>query len=167
VSRRGPAGASSAHKDGYSLLMLPPSGICRRAEPGSVQRACDHYQGAISAREPIIHLIRSTFRYASRRDWDALSKDLRPCPLPQTLPVAPRPYSRIKSGSPLPPSLNPQPRLLGAQCATVLRAGAIYAAPPRPACPAVLPSPDSYQERRLSAGFGQSRLAIPSPGPAS
>ncbi|GII22524.1 IS256 family transposase [Planosporangium mesophilum] len=26
----------------------------------------------------IIHLIRNTFRYASRRDWDALSKDLRP-----------------------------------------------------------------------------------------
>jgi putative transposase len=26
----------------------------------------------------IIHLIRNTFRYASRRDWDALSRDLRP-----------------------------------------------------------------------------------------
>jgi putative transposase len=26
----------------------------------------------------IIHLIRNTFRYASRKDWDALSKDLRP-----------------------------------------------------------------------------------------
>jgi putative transposase len=26
----------------------------------------------------VIHLIRNTFRYASRRDWDALSKDLRP-----------------------------------------------------------------------------------------
>ncbi len=26
----------------------------------------------------IIHLIRNTFRYASRRDWDALAKDLRP-----------------------------------------------------------------------------------------
>jgi putative transposase len=26
----------------------------------------------------ILHLIRNTFRYASRRDWDALSKDLRP-----------------------------------------------------------------------------------------
>ena len=26
----------------------------------------------------IIHLIRNTFRYASRRDWDALSKQLRP-----------------------------------------------------------------------------------------
>jgi transposase-like protein len=26
----------------------------------------------------IIHLIRNTFRYASRRDWEALSKDLRP-----------------------------------------------------------------------------------------
>jgi transposase-like protein len=26
----------------------------------------------------IIHLIRNTFRYASRRDWDALPKDLRP-----------------------------------------------------------------------------------------
>ena len=26
----------------------------------------------------IIHLIRNTFRYASRRDWDKLSKDLRP-----------------------------------------------------------------------------------------
>ena len=26
----------------------------------------------------IIHLVRNTFRYASRRDWDALSKDLRP-----------------------------------------------------------------------------------------
>ena len=26
----------------------------------------------------IIHLIRNTFRYASRRDWDAISKDLRP-----------------------------------------------------------------------------------------
>jgi putative transposase len=26
----------------------------------------------------IIHLIRNTFRYASRRDWDAMAKDLRP-----------------------------------------------------------------------------------------
>jgi putative transposase len=26
----------------------------------------------------IIHLIRNTFRYASRRDWDAISKALRP-----------------------------------------------------------------------------------------
>ena len=26
----------------------------------------------------VIHLIRNTFRYASRRDWDALGKDLRP-----------------------------------------------------------------------------------------
>ena len=26
----------------------------------------------------IIHLIRNTFRYASRKDWDAISKDLRP-----------------------------------------------------------------------------------------
>jgi transposase-like protein len=26
----------------------------------------------------IRHLIRNTFRYASRRDWDALAKDLRP-----------------------------------------------------------------------------------------
>lgn len=26
----------------------------------------------------IIHLIRSSFRYASRKDWDALAKDLRP-----------------------------------------------------------------------------------------
>ena len=26
----------------------------------------------------ILHLIRNTFRYASRRDWDALSKQLRP-----------------------------------------------------------------------------------------
>jgi transposase-like protein len=26
----------------------------------------------------VIHLIRNTFRYASRKDWDAISKDLRP-----------------------------------------------------------------------------------------
>jgi transposase-like protein len=26
----------------------------------------------------IIHLIRNTFRYAARQDWDALAKDLRP-----------------------------------------------------------------------------------------
>jgi putative transposase len=26
----------------------------------------------------ILHLVRNTFRYASRRDWDAISKDLRP-----------------------------------------------------------------------------------------
>jgi transposase-like protein len=26
----------------------------------------------------VIHLLRNTFRYASRRDWDAISKDLRP-----------------------------------------------------------------------------------------
>jgi len=26
----------------------------------------------------ILHLIRNTFRYASRRDWDAMAKDLRP-----------------------------------------------------------------------------------------
>jgi transposase-like protein len=26
----------------------------------------------------IIHLIRNTFRYASRRDWDAISRDLKP-----------------------------------------------------------------------------------------
>jgi putative transposase len=26
----------------------------------------------------ILHLIRNTFRYASRKDWDALAKDLRP-----------------------------------------------------------------------------------------
>jgi transposase-like protein len=26
----------------------------------------------------IVHLIRNTFRLASRRDWDALKRDLRP-----------------------------------------------------------------------------------------
>ena len=26
----------------------------------------------------VIHLLRNTFRYASRKDWDELSKDLRP-----------------------------------------------------------------------------------------
>jgi transposase-like protein len=49
---------------------------------------CDGLQGlpeSISTAWPlavvqacVIHLIRNTFRYASRRDWDAISKDLRP-----------------------------------------------------------------------------------------
>jgi transposase-like protein len=26
----------------------------------------------------VLHLIRNTFRLASRRDWDAMAKDLRP-----------------------------------------------------------------------------------------
>jgi transposase-like protein len=36
----------------------------------------------------IIHLIRNTFRYASRRDWDAMSKDLRPVYTAPTEPAA-------------------------------------------------------------------------------
>jgi transposase-like protein len=36
----------------------------------------------------IIHLIRNTFRYASRRDWDAMSKDLRPVYTAPTEPSA-------------------------------------------------------------------------------
>src|SRR5690348_12700640 len=49
---------------------------------------CDGLKGlpeAISTAWPqavvqacIIHLLRNTFRYASRRDWDAMAKDLRP-----------------------------------------------------------------------------------------
>jgi putative transposase len=31
-----------------------------------------------TVRACIIHLVPNTFRYASRRDWDALAKDLRP-----------------------------------------------------------------------------------------
>jgi len=41
----------------------------------------------------IIHLIRNTFRYASRRDWDALSKDLRPA---YTAPTEPAAVSRFE-----------------------------------------------------------------------
>jgi transposase-like protein len=26
----------------------------------------------------VLHLVRNTFRYASRADWDALARDLRP-----------------------------------------------------------------------------------------
>jgi putative transposase len=36
----------------------------------------------------ILHLIRNTFRYASRRDWDAISKDLRPVYTAPTEPAA-------------------------------------------------------------------------------
>ena len=36
----------------------------------------------------IIHLIRNTFRYASRRDWEALAKDLRPVYTAPTEPAA-------------------------------------------------------------------------------
>jgi transposase-like protein len=36
----------------------------------------------------IIHLIRNTFRYASRKDWDQLSKDLRPIYTAPTEPAA-------------------------------------------------------------------------------
>jgi putative transposase len=36
----------------------------------------------------IIHLIRNTFRFASRRDWDALSKQLRPVYTAPTEPAA-------------------------------------------------------------------------------
>jgi len=36
----------------------------------------------------IIHLIRNTFRYASRRDWDAMAKDLRPVYTAPTEPSA-------------------------------------------------------------------------------
>jgi putative transposase len=36
----------------------------------------------------IIHLIRNTFRYASRRDWEAISKDLRPVYTAPTEPAA-------------------------------------------------------------------------------
>src|SRR6266536_3865175 len=36
----------------------------------------------------VIHLIRNTFRYASRKDWDALSKDLRPVYTAPTEPAA-------------------------------------------------------------------------------
>jgi putative transposase len=49
---------------------------------------CDGLKGlpdAITATWPLavtqmylLHLIRNTFRYASRRDWDAMAKDLRP-----------------------------------------------------------------------------------------
>jgi putative transposase len=46
-------------------LKGPPEPITT-AWPLAVVQAC------------IIHLIRNTFRYASRRGWDALPKDLRP-----------------------------------------------------------------------------------------
>src|SRR5690348_2191214 len=36
----------------------------------------------------VIHLLRNSFRYASRRDWDALSKDLRPVYTAATEPAA-------------------------------------------------------------------------------
>ena len=35
-----------------------------------------------------MHLIRNTFRYASRRDWDAMAKDLRPVYTAPTEPSA-------------------------------------------------------------------------------
>jgi putative transposase len=41
----------------------------------------------------IIHLIRNTFRYASRRDWDAMAKDLRPV---YTAPTEPAAASRFE-----------------------------------------------------------------------
>ena len=49
---------------------------------------CDGLSGlpdAITATRPlavvqtcVLHLIRNTFRLASRRDWDAIARDLRP-----------------------------------------------------------------------------------------
>jgi transposase-like protein len=36
----------------------------------------------------IIHLVRNTFRYASRKDWDAMAKDLRPVYTAPTEPAA-------------------------------------------------------------------------------
>ena len=42
----------------------------------------------------IIHLIRNIFRYASRRDWDAISKDLRPVYMP-TEPSAAARFAEI------------------------------------------------------------------------
>jgi putative transposase len=40
----------------------------------------------------IIHLIRNTFRYTSRRDWDAMAKDLRPV---YTAPTEPSAAARL------------------------------------------------------------------------
>ena len=43
----------------------------------------------------IIHLIRNIFRYASRRDWDAMSKDLRPVYTAPTEPSAAARFAEI------------------------------------------------------------------------
>jgi putative transposase len=36
----------------------------------------------------VLHLVRNTFRYASRADWDALARDLRPIYTAPTEPAA-------------------------------------------------------------------------------
>ena len=67
---------------------------------------CDGLKGlpdAVNATWPLtvvqtclLHLIRNTFRYASRRDWDAMAKDLRPVYTPST-PSRPQCGSRTSS----------------------------------------------------------------------
>ena len=46
----------------------------------------------------IIHLIRNTFRFASRKYWDVLSRDLRPIYQADTPPPPQRRWTRWKPG---------------------------------------------------------------------
>jgi putative transposase len=52
--------------------------------PESIATTWEHAQ----VQACILHLIRNAFRYASRRDWDALAKDLRPVYTAPTEPAA-------------------------------------------------------------------------------
>jgi len=42
--------------------------------PESINRVWNHATGQTC----VIHLVRNTFRYAARQDWDQISKDIRP-----------------------------------------------------------------------------------------
>jgi putative transposase len=50
----------------------PAAGNCR------THRQPRHHQPGVDSGSLISHLIRNTFRLASRRDWDALKRDVRP-----------------------------------------------------------------------------------------
>jgi putative transposase len=50
----------------------------RLRRPQAPARRGHRHLGARDGAACIIHLVHNTFRYASRKDWDALAKDLRP-----------------------------------------------------------------------------------------
>lgn len=55
----------------------------------------------------VIHLIRTTFRYAARQDWDAVAKDLRPISTAVSRSGSGRArLRRMTDGSRLSPALN-------------------------------------------------------------
>ena len=79
------------------------------ASPTCASSCCDGLKGlpdAITATWPqaivqtcVLHLIRNTFRFAGRQDWDAIAKDLRPI---YTAPTEPTPPVTGSTSSPRP-----------------------------------------------------------------